>query len=159
MDREGQSRGGCSVKLKATALLAFLITACGGCASGSAAEGDQKASCWRGEALTLCFDGRGTVTSSTFMFDDHNSSVGFQTLAKYWGSDGDIHFEVRDPQSINISWPWEWTRVSCALGGPQDVMALNACNGSGQSTRDGAPVAQRDLTLCLVPIEESAPCK
>ena len=150
---------GCSVELRATTLLAFLIAACGGGASAFAAEGDQKTSCWRGEALTLCFDGRGTVTSSTFMFNDHDSSVGFQTRAKYWGTGGVIHFEVPDPRTIYVGWPWEWSRVSCALGGPPDVMALNECTGSGQSTRDGAPAAQRDLTLCLVPIKDSAPCK
>lgn len=122
------------------------------------AEGDQKPSCWRDGGLTLCFDGKGTVSSSLYMTYDESDIEGFETTARYSGTGDTISFEVLQPEHINDGWPWSWSKVRCQLGGPRGVMALTGCVGSGQSYRKSDPVEQEGLTLTLVRSEREALC-
>lgn len=145
------------MSVKAIVVVAFLVF--GGGSTALADDRGEKSSCWRGEALTLCFDGQGTVTSSTFMYNDHDSSEGFQTPSRYWVDGDRIRFEVLEPRSMNVGWPWDWTRISCNLGGSSDVIALTHCMGNGQPTQVEATAKQRNLTLCLLPTRDTAPCQ
>lgn len=136
-----------------TGLLAVTIAS----PSNSAERGEQP-SCWRDGGLTLCFDDAGKVSSEVLMTYDENSLEGFETSARYWGTGDVIHFEVLQPEYMNDGWPWAWSRVTCRLGGPEGVMELTECNGSGRSYWPGTPVAQDDITLTLVQSKSEALC-
>jgi hypothetical protein len=105
--------------------------------------------CWtvgRDDDWSLCFGDHGEVLAATF---SALSGEGRSTGGRYRGTGNQITFEIT-PDMFDETWPWQWTKVTCTLGGPKGVMALTDCLGSGQhwphkSSLSHEPLA--DLTL------------
>lgn len=93
----------------------------------------------------ICFDGRGGVASSIVHRDAGIGIEVLETVGRYWGRDGTIHFAVAEPGD---GWLWGVAAVKCDLVEDGARAGLLNCTTEGQV---GGQVALGDFWFEVLP--------
>ena len=93
----------------------------------------------------ICFDGQGGVASSVVYRDAGIGIEVLETVGRYWGRDGTIHFAVAEPSE---GWLWDVAAVKCDLVEDGARAGLLNCTTEGQA---GGQAVLGDLWFEVLP--------